>query len=133
MHGDSKREKTCDASQMPYNSDSFDLVMSSLFLHEIGPSVRTAVLGEMKRVLNNDGRILVVDYHPGPIRRLKGLLTKAVILSAEVAAGRQHFRNYRHFIAAKGVPRLAEEHQLSVDKYKIVSGGSLGVYLLRPV
>ena len=119
-----------DATAMPYEDRSFDLVIAMLALHEMNPTTRSSVVGEMKRVLKKDGRILLIDFHPGPIRPLKGWLTKLVILPSEVAAGREHFRNYRQFIAANGLPTLVAGHALVVKKQRIVSGGALALFLL---
>jgi ubiquinone/menaquinone biosynthesis C-methylase UbiE len=51
-----------------------------LVLHEMGHSTRIDVLAEMKRVLKENGRILLIDFHPGPIQPFQGWLTKLVIL-----------------------------------------------------
>jgi demethylmenaquinone methyltransferase/2-methoxy-6-polyprenyl-1,4-benzoquinol methylase len=120
-----------DASQMPYPDAFFDLVISMLTLHEMPISIRPAVMSEMIRVLKQDGRILLIDFHPGPIRFPKGWFYRAVILSFELAAGREHFRNYRDFLASKGLPRLISSHGLSVEKKKIVSGGNIGLFLVK--
>lgn len=48
--------------KLPFESDSFDLVFSSLALtHE--PNLDIA-LNEMARVLHDDGKIIIVDVHP---------------------------------------------------------------------
>jgi demethylmenaquinone methyltransferase/2-methoxy-6-polyprenyl-1,4-benzoquinol methylase len=101
-----------------------------LTLHEMNPATRSAVIGEMKRVLKPGGSMLLIDFHPGPIRPLKGWLTNLTIFVAEVAAGREHFRNYRQFMAIKGLPTLITQHTLAVRKQKIVGGGTLALFLL---
>ena len=121
-----------DASQMPYPDEIFDLVIAVLALHEMRAPTRSAVISEAKRIVNQDGRILVIDYHPGPIQFPSGWLSKGVITFFEVMAGGEHFRNYRDFLARRGLPSLITTHQLAVDKMKIVNGGSLGLFLLRP-
>lgn len=120
-----------DASEMPYESNTFDLVLCMLVLHEMDQPTRNLVLAEMKRVLKTDGHILLIDFHVGHARPLKGWLIKPIILLAELAAGRRHFRNYRHFMSIRGLPRLIEESQLSQKKSKIVAGGTLALYLVR--
>jgi ubiquinone/menaquinone biosynthesis C-methylase UbiE len=122
---------TGDASSMPYPDDKFDLVAMTNVLHELPAGVRSAVIDESKRVLKRDGRILLIDFHPGPIHPLKGWLTKSIITLAEISGGREHFKNYRHFIANKGLPALIYVHDLVVDTKKIVAGGTLGLFLLR--
>ena len=122
-----------DARHMPYADGTFDLVTTVLALHEMPASDRSAVLVEVKRVMKNDGRILLIDYHPGPFRFPEGWLAKAVITFFEVTAGGEHLRNYRDFLAHDGLPTLIARHQLALEKKLIVGGGSLGLFLLRPM
>ena len=68
-----------DASKMPYSDGIFDLAVIVFALHEMPASVRMTVLGETKRVLKKEGRILIVDYHPGPVRFPDGWLVKMVM------------------------------------------------------
>lgn len=119
-----------DASNMPYSDDKFDLIIMSTVVHEMPPDVRSAVIEESKRTLKENGRILLIDFHPGPIRPLKGWINKSIITLAEIAAGREHFKNYRHFIANKGLPALVSAHGLSVEQEKVVSGGCIALFLL---
>jgi ubiquinone/menaquinone biosynthesis C-methylase UbiE len=119
-----------DASAMPFKDSAFDLAIAMLALHEMRPAVRSSVLREMKRVLKPGGRILLIDYHPRPVRPLKGWLNRMIILSAEVAAGREHLKNYRQFVAAKGLPTVIAEHALVVKKQRIVGEGALALFLL---
>jgi ubiquinone/menaquinone biosynthesis C-methylase UbiE len=121
-----------DATRMPYPDGAFDLVLAATVLHEMLPEVRGTVLDEMERVLRPDGRMLVIDFEVGPVRGLRGWITKAVITISELAAGRPHHRNYRNFMVSGGLPTLFADRGLSVDQCRIVSGGAIGVYLLRP-
>jgi ubiquinone/menaquinone biosynthesis C-methylase UbiE len=121
----------CDASNMPYSDNEFDLIIMSTVLHEMPPTVRSEVIKESKRTLKENGRILLIDYHPGPIQPLKGWINKSIIALVEIVAGRVHFKNYRNFIANKGLPALISNHGLSIDKEKIVSGGNIALFLLR--
>lgn len=120
-----------DASEMPYGDSSFDLVTAMLVLHEMNHPTRIAVMNEMKRVLKDDGRILLIDFHPGPIQPFQGWLTKIIILLSELAAGRVHFKNYRHFMSIKGMPTLIDVSSLKIEKERIVSGGALALFLLN--
>jgi len=123
--------RRASATEMPFEDASFDLVMAMLVLHEMDQEVRVRTIGEMKRVLKKDGRILLIDFHTGPYRFIKGWIAKAVIVFSEISAGRRHFRNYRHFMAVKGLPDLIQASDLAVEAVKIVGGGGLVLYLLR--
>ena len=123
--------RLANACEIPFEDGSFDLVISMLVLHEMDQASRVPAIGEMKRVLKQNGRMLLIDFHPGPYRFLKGWFTKLVILLSEMAAGRRHFRNYRHFMSILGLSTLIEAHGLLVEQKKIVGGGGLVVYLLH--
>ena len=120
-----------EATQMPYEKATFDLVLCTLVLHEMDQLTRNLVLSEIRRVLKKDGHILLVDYHTGHVRPIKGWITKLIIVLSEIAGGRRHFRNYRHFISIGGLPRLIEENQLVEKKNNIVADGNMALYLVR--
>ena len=123
--------RLADATKMPYESNTFDLIVCMLVLHEMDQRMRMSVIAEMKRVLKTEGRILLIDYHAGPARPLKGWLTKPIIFLSEMAAGRRHFRNYRHFISIHGLPGLIGESRLTEEQKKVVAGGTLALYVVR--
>jgi ubiquinone/menaquinone biosynthesis C-methylase UbiE len=120
-----------DAENMPYETASFDLILCMLVLHEMDDEVRTGVLNEMKRVLKEDGRVLLIDYHRGKPRTFKGWYYKMVILFAEIAAGRRHFRNYRHYLSIGGLPALIDRGQFETEKSKITGEDLLSLYLIK--
>jgi ubiquinone/menaquinone biosynthesis C-methylase UbiE len=120
-----------DATKMPFPDQAFDLVLSSLFLHQLDADVRSVALGEAKRVVHPDGRILLVDFHPGPLNSIKGKLTKFLISSVEFMAGWEHYSNSRDFLSRGGIPYLASNHHLKVRKKIIVRDGNFGIFLLN--
>jgi ubiquinone/menaquinone biosynthesis C-methylase UbiE len=120
-----------DATNMPYEDHTFDLIISMLSLHEMMPSTRSGVIGEMKRTLKEDGRILLIDFHPGPYQPIQGWVSKAIILASEIAAGRQHFLNYRQFLRAKGLSALVHQNSLEIQKQSILAGGTFAVLLVH--
>ncbi len=130
--GDRADLRLGDAADMPFPDDSFDLVVSFLTLHEMPPAVRTPVMKEMVRVAGADGVVLLIDYHPGPIRFPKGWFSKGAIYIIELGAGWEHFQNHRDFLARKGLPKLVEDHGLSVVKEKVLTGGNIHVILAKP-
>jgi ubiquinone/menaquinone biosynthesis C-methylase UbiE len=123
--------RKADASQLPFETDFFDLVLCMHVLHEMNSDVRSRVLEEIKRVVKPNGRILLIDYHTGKPRPLRGWFYKTIILLSEIAAGGRHFRNYRHFMSTGGLPTLIEKSQLRIDKKRIVGNETMGLYLVR--
>jgi ubiquinone/menaquinone biosynthesis C-methylase UbiE len=128
--GDSARLELGDATSIPYEDHTFDLIICMLSLHEMAQQTRSGVLSEMKRVLKDDGHILLIDYHPGPYQPLRGWISKVIIFFAELAAGREHFKNYRQFIATKGLSALAALNKLDVEKQRILAGGTFAIFLV---
>jgi ubiquinone/menaquinone biosynthesis C-methylase UbiE len=129
--GESADLRLADAAQMPYEAGFFDLTLCMLALHEMDADVRSEVLDQITRVTKHKGCILLIDFHAGKPRPLKGWISKLVILLSEVAAGRRHFRNYRHFMSIGGLPALIAESHLAIEKEKIVGDNTLALYLLR--
>lgn len=130
--GDGADLRSGDAANMPFDDAHFDLVTAMLVLHELPPATRSAILSEAMRTLKPDGRLLLIDFHPGPVRGLRGWQSKAIITLSELLAGREHYRNYRQFMAQNGLPSLVAAHDLKVDKERIVAGGNFGLFLLHP-
>jgi ubiquinone/menaquinone biosynthesis C-methylase UbiE len=120
-----------DASKMPYSDNSFDLVTGFFILHEMPSQIHPTVIREMARVLKHDGRILLIDYHLGPIRFPKGWMYKIIILFFEIMAGREHFMNYRDFLSRNCLQDLIFKKNLRVSKEKIVGGGNVALFLLK--
>jgi demethylmenaquinone methyltransferase/2-methoxy-6-polyprenyl-1,4-benzoquinol methylase len=119
-----------DAARMPYADGVFDLAQVVFVFHEMPPPARALLLGEIARVLREDGRLLVIDYHVGPVQFPAGWQHRVVITLMEHLAGREHSRNYRDFVANGGLSPLASANGLWIEEQWIVGGGTLGLYLL---
>ena len=120
-----------DAARMPYPDAVFDLTVAMLTLHEMPRTTRGRVMVEMARVTRSGGRLLLIDFHPGPLQFPKGYGIKAFILMVERLAGREHFRNYRDFLARGGLSPLIEAAGLPIVRQRIVSGGNLTLVQVR--
>lgn len=118
-----------DATAMPYENQIFDLILCMLLLHEMAELVRNSTIAEIKRVLKPGGRILFIDYHETRPRFFKGWINKIIIEVIELLAGSRHFRNYRHFLANGGLPRLIDQNGLMVKQRRIVAGRTFGLYI----
>lgn len=119
-----------DATALPYKDSSFDFVFTSLFLHELDAATRAAALTEIARVVRPDGRVLIIDYRAGSLRA-KGYVTRSISTVAERVAGREHYRNWRAYLSAGGVPADSANARLTVEREKIVAGGNLAAWLLK--
>ena len=129
--GDEADLRHGDASAMPFDDNSFDLVLAFLTIHEMPAEVRSNVVAEMARVVTTKGRLLFVDFHQGPYSFPKGWIYRSVIVPIEIAAGREHFRNHRDFLSKDGLPGLIKENGLHVEKEKQTGGGTMLVATAR--
>ncbi|MBL0715539.1 MAG: class I SAM-dependent methyltransferase [Desulfosarcina sp.] len=120
-----------DAARMPYPDDTFDLGLAMLTLHEMPRSTRLRVIGEFLRVVKREGRLLLIDFHPGPLKFPGGYGNKLFILLIERIAGREHFRNHCDFIARGGLLPFIERSYLTIEKRKIISGGNLALFAVK--
>jgi ubiquinone/menaquinone biosynthesis C-methylase UbiE len=50
------------AESLPFDDDSFDVVVSRLVFHHLPHDVKERALGEMARVLRPSGRLLIADF-----------------------------------------------------------------------
>jgi arsenite methyltransferase len=63
--GVAERVELCDgdARRLPFDQQTFDIVVSSLALHNIpGAAGRAAAIGEVARVLKPGGRVAILDF-----------------------------------------------------------------------
>ena len=120
-----------DASTLPYPDNQFDIILLSTVLHEMAPDLRVKVLTEAHRVLKESGRMLIIDFHPGPLKPIKGYIFKIIINVVEFMAGREHFKNSRQYLATGGIPALIDTCKLHIENYKIVSGGNFGIFIIK--
>jgi ubiquinone/menaquinone biosynthesis C-methylase UbiE len=122
--------RLANASSLPFRDNHFDIILLSTVLHEMAPELRIQVLTEAHRVMKESGRILIIDFHPGQLRPIKGYIYKVIINIAEFLAGREHFKNSRQYLASGGIPALIDDCNLKIENYKIVSGGNFGIFIV---
>jgi arsenite methyltransferase len=63
--GVAERVELCDgdARQLPFDDQTFDVVVSSMALHNIpGAAGRAGAVGEIARVLKPDGHVAILDF-----------------------------------------------------------------------
>lgn len=64
------------ADRLPFPDASFDVVFCTMVLHHLPPAMQVAAIGEMRRVLRSEGRIVIVDLErPKTIAAALSLVT----------------------------------------------------------
>jgi len=123
--------RLCDAAQLPFQNESFDLILSTYTLHEMIHANRAAVIQEMIRVVKKSGRILLTDFSPRPYSFPIGWINRTSILIFETIAGREHFNNGLDFLNRGGILELIQPYQLDIESATLVGGGTTAFFLLR--
>ena len=79
-----------DAVSIPFKKMTFNSVVSSMGLHEMPLDAIRNIFKETKRVLKNDGRFIIFDYHKG--KGFSGLLQNIFFIFAEHDEAKEFIR-----------------------------------------
>ncbi|MBT8247458.1 MAG: class I SAM-dependent methyltransferase, partial [Acidimicrobiia bacterium] len=113
---------------MPFEGDRFDLAITSMVIHEAPEEGRVPLVREMARVVKPGGRLLVIDFRFGSLRGWRGRALRVILPIIERFTG--HYRQYRSFQTAGGVPPLLAAAGLEIEREKIVAGGNLVIFVI---
>lgn len=118
-----------DATALPLPDARFDAVAVSFALHEKPFDTAAAILSEARRVLRDNGRILVTDYlSSGPDR---GWLTGRAVHLVERLAGAAHHACFRSYLDRGGADALFARAGLAGQLRRTFLHGWAGLYELR--
>lgn len=115
----------------PFDDACADTVVISLVLHSVDRATAVGILRDASRLLAPDGRIVVTDFRPGPLRFPRGWITRAGGTVAELVAGPRHARHSLAFHRAGGLLPLAADAGLVVESARPTAGGALIIAVLR--
>ncbi len=126
--GDRVELHLTDGDILPFDGDRFDLVTTSMVLHEVPAEARTRFVAQMARVAKPDGRLLLIDFRFGSLRGWRGPVFRGLAELVERFSG--HHSGYRSFKESGGVPVVLSEAGLGIDREKIVAGGNMAIYVV---
>lgn len=108
----------CDATgKLHFNDKEFDVATMCLALHQFDPEMHSIIIGEMKRLAH---RLIFIDYtYPLP-KNYVGTGSKF----AEFFAGREHHRNFKHYMRLGGLPALLAENSLHIKNQAFFAKGA---------
>jgi ubiquinone/menaquinone biosynthesis C-methylase UbiE len=128
--GDQAQLHLGDGESLPFDTDRFDLVTTSMVVHEVPAPARAPFVAEMARVSKPGGRMLLIDFRFGQMRGWKGPTLRAASWVIERFSG--HYSGYQSFKASGGVPHVLNGIGLTIQREKIVAGGNIAIYLVEP-
>ncbi len=112
-----------DAANLPFDDGSFDYASVSLGLHDKEQGVRNRIVNEMKRVISDDGYLVIIDFHVPLPRNFWGMLAQGI----ELIAGGSHYKGFKNYIESGGLNNILENHQLARGKVDNLKSGLLTI------
>ncbi len=120
-----------DASNLPFESDKFDIISITLALHEMDPDIRSKVIKEMLRVTKKQGKIIIADYAVPEKMVFKSYLCRSIDWVIEFFAGKEHYRNYMEFMANGGIYRFVKKHSLKIEQSCSQFSNTFSILVIR--
>jgi ubiquinone/menaquinone biosynthesis C-methylase UbiE len=97
-----------DAASLPFPGDCFDYATVSLGLHDKEKPLRSRIVSEMKRVIRQDGALILIDYQVPLTKHAYALFARSI----EFFAGGSHYRSFKDFQANGGLEDILKNHGL---------------------
>lgn len=108
----------CDATELSiFKEKRFDVALMTLALHQFPPHLYSPILNEMKRVAN---KIIIVDYAVPLPKNVTGFGSRV----AEFFAGREHYRNFKHYNKLGGLNQILPANNLTIRKSRFLADGA---------
>ncbi|MFO7979777.1 MAG: class I SAM-dependent methyltransferase [Candidatus Aminicenantes bacterium] len=111
-----------DGIELPFKENQFRSVIIAYALHEKSQPVRREMMNEVKRVLNKDGKLIIIDYE-NPID-LQSRFGRILTYFIERNAGREHFQNGQEFLKQGGLKNFLSKNRINVLKSHWLKLGS---------
>jgi ubiquinone/menaquinone biosynthesis C-methylase UbiE len=116
-----------DATSLPFRDDTFDFVSVSFGLHDKEKEARNKVVAEMKRVVKQDGALILADFHVPLPKNIFTLLVKTI----ERFAGGSHYQGFKNFITSDGLRTVVKDNLLFQEKTGTFKSGILEIVKTR--
>ena len=101
-----------DATKLSFENNSFNIVTSSFGLHEMPKSIMLKTLNEVRRVLKNKGKFIIIDFYKG-----KSLFSKLAYPSIKLF----ECKYYNDFVNLD-LDKILEDYGFEIEKEEIVLG-----------
>ncbi|MFW6137430.1 MAG: class I SAM-dependent methyltransferase [Candidatus Aminicenantaceae bacterium] len=111
-----------DGVELPFKENQFQSVVIAYALHEKSPAVRSGMIQEVKRVLNKDGKLIIIDYE-NPVD-LQSRFGRILTYFIERNAGREHFQNGQEFLKQGGLRDFLSKYRIKILKSSWLKLGS---------
>jgi ubiquinone/menaquinone biosynthesis C-methylase UbiE len=112
-----------DATSLPFGDNRFNHVSICFGLHDKEKDSRDKIVSEMKRVVRQDGFIVLADFQVPLPRNIWAMFARTI----EFIAGGSHYRGFKDFIDNGGLKNILKDHLLFEQKTRYFKGGILEI------
>jgi ubiquinone/menaquinone biosynthesis C-methylase UbiE len=110
-----------DAINLPFPNNYFDYASVSLGLHDKQKIVRYQIISEMKRVVKQDGALLLIDFQVPLPKNVWALLAKTI----EYFAGESHYKAFKDYYRNDGLRDILHRYELREECSSSLKAGLL--------
>lgn len=97
-----------DATSLPFPDGYFDYVTVSLGLHDKEKPIRYQIISEMKRIVKQDGGLILVDFQVPLPKNSWGMFARVI----EFLAGGSHYQSFKDYLTSGGIDDILKNHSL---------------------
>ena len=100
-----------NATNLPFPDGYFDYASVSLGLHDKDKPTRYQIISEMKRIVKQNGFLILIDFQIPLPRNAWGVFARTI----EFLAGGSHYQGFKDYLATGGLEDILKNHCLPVE------------------
>jgi ubiquinone/menaquinone biosynthesis C-methylase UbiE len=108
-----------DAAKLPFLNGYFDYASISLGLHDKTKATRYKIISEMKRVVRQNGTLILIDFQVTLPKNVWGMSVRVI----EFLAGQSNYQSFKDYLANGGLKNhgLRQEYRASLKSGLLVA------------
>lgn len=110
-----------DATKLPFANGYFDYASISLGLHDKEKPARYKTITEMKRVVKQNGALILIDFQVTLPMNIWGMSVRVI----EFLAGWSNYRCYKDYLANGGLEDILKNNSLREERRTNLKSGLL--------
>jgi ubiquinone/menaquinone biosynthesis C-methylase UbiE len=108
-----------NAIHLPFPDNYFDYASISLGLHDKEKPIQYQIISEMKRVVKQDGAIILIDFRVPLPKNIWAFFVKTI----EFFAGRSHYKAFKDYLRNNGLQDILQNHGLTEERRITLKAG----------
>lgn len=101
-----------NAMHLPFPDNYFDYASISLGLHDKRKADRYQIISEMKRVVKQEGALILIDFQVPLPKNIGAFFVKTI----EFFAGGSHYKAFKDYLRNNGLQDILQNHGLTEER-----------------